>query len=562
MKKVTYIFIVLLMSSTFGCTDFMNITSKDTITDDGVWISPSSIMLFISNIYTDLKGPLYTLDGAGGQAPDVLFTDDFLQLGEGNSNKWNLFDFNASSAPINRWDDCYKTIRKANLGLAKIEVSAVLTDDAKTRLMGDLYFMRGLFYLELLRFYGGVPLIDKALDRQVDEIFYARATAEETLNFIIADLQKAADRLPVTLVDEELGRATRGAAIGMQAVAYLHAAGVIDAKYYKNAADIANIFITGELKDRYSLFQGGFMELFLEEYEHNSEVIFDIQFAYPYRFTGTQTVFAPPEPGDEGGYGWGKGNVSQELVDAFEMKDGTAFDWSNPEHAKAPYENRDKRFYSTVHYNGKPWKGKILYTSQNTPKNLELKSNPNGMYSLSKPSCTKTGYYMGKHMNEKVVCGYDNRGKGVGGGHNYIVLRFAEILLTFAEAENEVNGPTTAVYNAIKLIRDRAGQPPLLAGLDKDSMRERIRKERRIELALEGKRFLDLVRWRTAEEVLNQNLSACLVTYVEKEGEIVPTYQVIKDVCKKAFIAPKNYLWPIPQGAINKNSALEQNPMW
>lgn len=550
---------VFAMSS---CTDFMDIESKNTVTDDGVWDNASSIMLFVSNIYTDLKGPLYELSGATGHAPDALFTDDFIVLGEGNSNKWNLYDFNASSTPISRWNECYTTIRKVNLGLEKVAASTVLEEDAKERLMGDLYFMRGIFYLELFRYYGGAILIEKPLDRHVDDIFYPRSTAQETLDFIISDLQNAADRLPVTVPDEELGRATKGAALGMMTIAYLHAAGVIDAKYYQNAADLSKTFISGDLKGTYSLFQGGFKELFMEENEHNPEIIFDVQMAYPYRFNGMQTVLAPPQPGADNEYGWGKGNPTQELVDEFEMKDGSTFDWNNPDEANAPYDNRDERFYSTVHYNGKPWKGKTLYTSQNTPNNLELKSNPNGMYSIDKPSCTKTGYYFGKYMNEKVICGFDNRDKGIGGGTNYIVLRYAEILLIFAEAENEVNGPSQEVYDAINQVRQRAGQPALPAGLDKEAMRERIRHERRVELALEGKRYFDLMRWRTAEVALNHNPSGCLVTYVEKDGKVVPTYKVVKDVCQKKFIAPKDYLWPIPQGSIDKNSKLEQNPMW
>lgn len=165
-------------------------------------------------------------------------------------------------------------------------------------------------------------------------------------------------------------------------------------------------------------------------------------------------------------------------------------------------------------------------------------------------------------MNEKVLNGYDNRGRGVGGGHNFIVLRYAEILLTLAEAENEVSGPTAEVYDAINAIRARVGLPNLPAGLSKDEMRKRIRHERRVELAFEGKRWFDIQRWKIGEEVLNQDVMGHLVTYVEQlDGEIVPTYEPIF-VCKKSFLDPRDYLLPIPQGARDKNPNLDQNPLW
>lgn len=571
MKKILY---SILCSALFlsSCDDFMDITPTDSITDDGVWTSANSTMLFISNVYNDLAypysnnsnttaNPLYSFQGLGNVMFDNAFTDDMIGLGETSTNKWNLFDFTASSAPFDRWSFCYASIRKTNIALKNLEVSTVLTQADKTRLMGDMYFLRGLFYLELFRFYGGVPLIDKPLDRNLDEIFLPKNTAEETLEFIVSDFQNAADRLPVTVIDTELGRATKGAAIGLKAVAYLHGAGTVDSKYYSKAAETANILISGELAGAYSLFKGGFANLFLEENEHNSEVIFDIQYAYPYRWSGFQTICAPPVPAN-GGYGWSKGHPTQDLVDAFEMKDGSVFDWNNSGEAANPYANRDERFYGTILYNGEKWKGNTLYTSTNLPTNLSATNNPNGLWNTAKKEATKTGYYIRKHQNESVVCGWDNRGKGIGGGYNLIFLRYAEILLTYAEAENEVNGPSDAVYNAVNSVRNRAGQPNLPTGLKKEDMREKIRHERRVELAFEGKRFFDIIRWNAGEVFLNHPVHGCAVTYkLGLDGKPAPTYKVF-EVCEKKFIAPKNNLLPIPQSAIDKNPKLVQNSGW
>lgn len=562
MKKIVYSILCSVLLLATSCTDFMDdIKPTNSITDEGIWETESSAMLFMSQVYRDLDGPYYSVNGFNDHAMDILFTDDCIQIGETASNKWNLFDFNASSAPLDRWSNRYTSIRRANIALQKIPESP-LAEDVKTRLMGDAYFLRAMFYLELFRWYGAAILIDKPLDRNTDDIFLARSTPEETLQFIISDFQNAANRLPVTVADEELGRATKGAALGMMAVTYLYAAGVVDAKYYQNAAETARILVSGDLQGTYSLYQDGFANMFLEENEHNCEVIFDIQFAYPYRWSSAQTVLAPPQPGTPAEYGWSKDHPTASLADEFEMADGVPFDWNNPEHAAAPYENREERFYATLHYDGKPWKGQILYTAQNTPTNLNLRENPNGMYSVDKPSCTKTGYYIGKYMNENVLCGYDNRGRGVGGGHNFIVLRYAEILLTLAEAENEVNGPTTEVYEAINAIRSRVGLPGLPTGLSKDEMRTRIRHERRVELALECKRWFDIQRWKIAEDVLNEDAYGCLVTYVEQpDGTIGRTYERVF-VCDKTFTTPRDYLLPIPQSARDKNPNLDQNPMW
>ena len=313
------------------------------------------------------------------------------------------------------------------------------------------------------------------------------------LQFVIEEFQTAADLLPTTVDDTEYGRATRGAALGMKAVAYLHGAGTVDSKYYADAATTSDIFISGELIGRYRLYgesetdplkkREAFQNLFLEPYEGNEEVIFDVQYEGKKirGHNGFQTIAAPGVPGVNQGFGWGNSAPSQNLVDQFEMKDGSAFDWNNLQHAADPYANRDERLYVTVLYHGVMWKGAVLSLSSNRFDNgIEVTNNlPNGLNSTKKES-TKSGYYLRKHQWEAVVCGAQNRGQGIDDGGNLIVLRYAEILLIYAEAKNEVSGPDASVYEAINKVRRRAGQPDLPAGLSKDEMREKIRHERRI----------------------------------------------------------------------------------
>lgn len=561
--------LILLFSVTACKDDFLDITPRDSITDEAVWSTANGVMQYVTDVYNNLNGPLYDFTNLDASwMLDNFMTDDLVR----NLASWNLLDFTASNAPIDRWSASYTKIRKTNLGIEKVGESTVLLPEDRDRYLGDLHFLRGMFYLELFRYYGKVPIITKALDRNTDDVFYERSSEKEVLEFIAGEFQTAAGLLPRDIPDSETGRATKGAAIGMEAITYLFGAGVVDAQYYENAAETADILINGDLKGKYSLFETGatprekYANLFLEEYENNSEVLFDIQYAYPYKTTGFQTMVAPPAPGPGNDYGWGRNFPTQEIVDAYEMKDGSSFNWNNAGEAANPYANRDERFYASILYNDIPWKGQQLMTSSNiwsNSANAFVQNAPNGLWNTTATNATISGYYMRKHSNEPVICGYDNRGRGIGGGHNLIVLRYAEILLTYAEAKNEVSGPDASVYDAVDAVRRRAGQPDLPDGLGKDQMRERIRHERRIELAFENKRYFDIIRWHIGEETLNGSVHGMNIIYKkDPDGEVVPTYNIFK-VVDKAFSAAKNYWLPVPQSAMDKNPKLApNNPGW
>ncbi|WP_270568932.1 RagB/SusD family nutrient uptake outer membrane protein [Coprobacter secundus] len=602
MKKMMILAVVGVGIFFNSCTDFMDIESRTAITDEAVWSSKSATGMYVNETYNKtLDGPLYCMTKGirDWYSFDHAWTDDmgisgFISLSE--------FSFTAATIPEpfkSRWDALYENIRRTNLGLEKIAASEVLSDTEKERFLGDMYFLRALNYLELWRFWGGVPLVKKALNKEVDDIYYERSTSEETMRFIIEDFGEAAKRLPKRseLPAEEYGRATKGAAVGFQAVTYLHAAGVIDAKYYEDAANTADILINGELKGEYSLFRENdgdpneksttkklskkaenFANLFLEAYEGNEEVIFDVQYKNPERHQqGYQTIAAPGYPGVGSDYGWGNSNPSQMLVDAFEMQDGTPFDWNDPEEAAHPYENRDARFYASILYDGVVWKDSTLSLSTNRyvwdendrRKWKNVTDNlPNGLY-CSKVEATKTGYFIRKHQNEAVSCGTKNRYLNRDGeGGNLIVLRYAEILLTYAEAKNEFSGPDQTVYDAINHVRRRAGQPEI-SGLGQAELRERIRNERRVELAFENKRYFDIMRWRIGDKVLVGPFYKMEITY-QRPAEMVPTAVSVPSYNPRAvyftriFDSQKNYLLPIPQHAISRNPKLagHQNPGW
>ena len=226
----------------------------------------------------------------------------------------------------------------------------------------------------------------------------------------------------------------------------------------------------------------------------------------------------------------------------------SAFSWDNEEQASNPYDNRDPRFYESILYNGAPYREREVETFL-----------PNGKDSQGGPSnwnTSKTGYYLRKFIDEDLPI---RNPWEVAGTQNWIYFRYAEILLNYAEAQNEAVGPDASVYEAINSIRSRSGveMPLLPAGLSQDEMRERIHHERRIELAFEEHRYYDVRRWMTAEEV--ENTPAYGIEIVKAEdGSLSYTRKV--SLNGKIF-QQKNYWLPIPRSEIlASNNQLEQNP--
>ena len=211
-----------------------------------------------------------------------------------------------------------------------------------------------------------------------------------------------------------------------------------------------------------------------------------------------------------------------------------------------PYSNREKRFYESLVYDGSEWAGAVIVMKQGVGSKNETDL-------ASKNESTNTGYYIRKGLNPAYAINGNNRQNSA----NYIILRYAEVLLGYAEAQNEAVGPDQSVYDAINKVRARVDLPPLEEGLSQDEMREAIYQERRVELAFEDKRYFDLLRLKLAEEKLNGVMHAMLIE--EVGGNVV--YTVIPATQGEMVFHPeKNYLFPIPQSAIDRNPNLTQNP--
>jgi hypothetical protein len=249
------------------------------------------------------------------------------------------------------------------------------------------------------------------------------------------------------------------------------------------------------------------------------------------------------------GYGgWGGNCPMQNLVDDYEMENGLPIgDPASNYDPQDPYTDRDPRFYATILYNGAPYRGRQVETFLPGGKD-----SPDGVEPWN---TSPTGYYLRKFLKESITLeDWNNMGTA-----SWRYFRYAEILLNYAEAQNEAVGPDQSVYDAINAIRSRAGMPDLPAGLSPDEMRERIRNERRIELAYEEHRYFDVRRWLIAEDVENAPAQGISIT---KNGNGTLTYQTKVALGEKNF-QPQHYWFPIPIEEVNaSDGAIEQNPLY
>ncbi|MGX5820709.1 RagB/SusD family nutrient uptake outer membrane protein [Chitinophaga lutea] len=536
--------LLFCMIALAACDHTLDISPTDQLNDDDVWATPQNAQLFLNDIYNSLNaGPQSTvftnLPSEISNDPLDNFSDNSISGPLAGIPSYQNFAQGAygPSAPIftPHWGNMYAAIRKCNIFIK--EAGAASFDEAvKKPMVAQAKFLRAYFYKSLVDLYGGVPLIAIPLDRtqQGEAIFYPRSTYAECVDFIRKDCEEAVPDLPLKVAPKDAGRATKGAALALKGELELYAG-----RWQEAAATNLQIMQSGAGYDLYA----DYGALFLPANENNIEVIFDVQYAANIRGHIREKYWNPVRTSD--GTGWGAVNPTQDLVDDYEFLDGkTEAEGSAQFDPAQPYANRDKRFAATIIYDGASWKGGVIYTRLGVP------NNNNELDASGAGGKGRTGYFLKKMLDPAIV-------PGVSSGANPIIWRYAEVLLNYAEAKNEFSGPDNTVYNAVNLVRKRAGLPDLPAGLDKAAMRARIRRERRVELAFEGKRLFDLWRWRTAETVFSKPLRAMKITLAGGK----PVYEKVNAGGGKiAFDPSKNYLMPIPQSVIAQNNKISQNP--
>ena len=545
MKK-NFLYIAAAVALGFSSCVELDRYPLEELSDGSFWKSATDANMAVSDLYPSL--PYWDVD-------EAINSDDAvhgIKWAAGNESK-GIYDPQDMS-----WDGTYSVIRQANLILSKIDEIPDYNQVEKNKVLGQAYFFRAFHYFDLIRTFGDVPYVDKPLTL-ADQEGITRTPRAEVYSKVMADLDKAIEYLPTTWPASEYGRITKGAALAMKARAALYYGNWQDAANY--AKDVIDLGIY-ELYDKDNT--GKYKELFWEKADGCDEFILVRQFNqtddtwYLIGWEAFPTM------------GWGGINPTQSLVDAFEDIEGAPIAKSALYDETNPFANRDPRLEVNVLHDGETMYGKTI-------KVAPLKScYPTGISQHG--DATATGYYQQKWLDPDVdPSDYGTPGEGWNMGKDAVVIRYAEILLTYAEAMNELSALDANAFDAVNQVRRRVGMPDLQNTdpskptycATQDDLRQRIRNEWRVEFALEGgKRQWDIRRWGIAMEVMNKprlGLKYSLVESADAEKEdngiICILYQGDKQaVGAETAYKEHNYVYPVPQSEIDLNPNLTQNP--
>jgi hypothetical protein len=570
-----YTAVVLLTLCFVSCKkDFLERTPGTPISEEEIFADPALAARFADNAYN------YTITkyvrfndhrGCVAQASDEAVSGN----SEGTVTSLNrgLYHEHSTQASLNDigdiWKRMYACIAINNKMLEKLPTippapnATVLIFDPK-RVEGEMRFLRAMSYFELTKRFGGVPIVDKVYGVN-DDINLPRSSFEQVTALILSDLEIAINKLGEegTYSAANYGRPTVGAAQALKARVLLYAASPLnnpanDKAKWKAAADAALVLMNG----RYSL-QATYGDI-LNVPSSPEYIMIRIKGNTP--LSGEMMQDFSMSPGSGGAQG--QMNPTQNHVDMYEMANGKAItDPTSGYDPTKPYAGREPRFYNNIIYNDLPWQGGKIemwgfptVDAQGKPITLYGKDwNPGNI------TYTATRYYCKKYWPEVY--------RTVGGSTtllNYIYFRYAEVLLNYAEAQNEADYKVddAAVYKALDDIRKRAGiqlgangHYGLKSAMTQLEMREAIRHERAIELAFEDHRWYDIMRWKIGATTIGVPMKGMDVIK-NTNGTFTYTPIVLGTGFQKTWTEKQN-LYPVPRTEIYKSKGvLTQNPGW
>lgn len=543
-NNILLIITSLLLIGFTSCSDFLDRYPLEELSDGSYWKLPIDAEMFVADIYHALPG-----DGGSGDIDGDRNTDNAvhgIKWAQGDISK-GIYD------PANStfdWKDDYKNIRKCNILLEKIDLIENYPVEDKEKTIGEARFFRAFIYFRLIRTYGDVPYVDSSLDMSELEGI-TRTPKMEVYAKVMEDFDYAISKLPLSWPADKYGRITKGAAQAMKAQAALYFA------EWQTAADAAKAVIES---NQYELFDaegtGKYQELFWLDNEMSSEAILVRQYKANVKDNESYLMMWNAFPT----VGWGGLNPTQSLVDAFECIDGAPISKSPLYNEKDPFKNRDPRCEACILHDGEELYGQTI-------KVAPLKSSGNtgiGQHG----DATATGYYAQKFLDPNVLPSWHEE-------RDWFVIRFAEVLLTYAEAKNEISPLDDSAFEAVNRVRKRAGIPALqktdASALTycgtQDELRQRIRNEWRVEYAFESdKRQWDVRRWGIAMQVLNAPILGLKYTLVdspnaapEDGGKICILYEGEPARANGPSYQEHNVIFPIYQNEIDLNPALTQN---
>lgn len=618
--KITGILLLSILLYTSCNTDFLNTEPKDKIASSATWADGPLSTAFIYNVYSFLDYGGFQEQSLAALTDEAMFTHAGRNINtftEGTETPSNL----AWMSNTYEWNSMYLAIREANVALAELPNSTFDDDDLRDRLMGEAHFLRAYYYHQLLRYYGGIPLIDKPYGLDEDYTI-ARNTFEECMNFIVADLDAS-----ITLLDgkdETPGRASKLSAMGLKARVLAYA-----------ASDLHD----GPTASANSSLLGGYANLDLLAYTSGdrtarwnaakaaAKAVLDINPGYKMDLTGpvsaeegkanyislsmgggsnvgdpaaavellfqrTHTPLYTKEDGwplggihyginngPNGYHNWAGNTPIQQMVDDYEMMDGSKFDWNNATEAANPYVNRDPRFYASVLYDGAGWKPRPSDVASKDPANQVQTGYYddgagaviNGIDTRESPienwNGSRTHYYTRKFIDSDPGLVDDQSNAQV---VPWPFIRTTEMAFIYAEA-SIMTGDEATAKEWMNKIRFRAGMPAINdTGAD---LMDRLINERRVELAYEEHRYHDARRWMIAESTLGRGIKTINIQAKLKSGATphVPyrydpavydyTYTPVDNTENETRTwKDKMYYRPISRDEMNRNDKLIQNP--
>lgn len=504
MRKINIIpdcILLVFVLMTISCKkDFLDKNPLDQISSGTFWKTEDDVKMALTGCYSRLQSNFLGFDRVFLEAYSDNAYEQFtwwfdfadFQLGNINPSTSTLHKF---------YDNPYSGIASCNFFLENVDKTPI-SDDAKNEYKAEVKFLRALFYFDLVNYFGPV-IIYKETPADVDAAKIKQSSIADALAFIYEDLDNAIANLPDTRYESN---AVKGSAMALKVRVLLYD------KKWQEAADLANQIITGGVFQLSTDYKGLFLTTTQQD---NSEIMFSTRYSSPNNYQG-----------DYLGYdiqlGWQAWiGATQDLIDDYECIDGKPISLSSLYDPANPYKNRDPRLDMTIRLPGEIWLD---------PSGVNFPTDPN-----------PTGYSFEKYVDlSRLPFSYSKANLT---DQAMIHIRYADVLLMYAEAKNEVSGPDAGVYQAINEVRGRQGinMPPVDETIynTQATLRDYIRHERRVEFALEGERFFDIRRWHIADTKF-------------------PTLKNPAGVPLK--FDEKNYLLPFPQSEIDIDPELDQNP--
>lgn len=571
-----------LMATTMlaSCADILDKKPLTEISDNDLWSDPALLKAFVNSRYNQVG-----VNGAESMQSSIVDeteltwlrgceTHNFARLSPTDLGRMN----GAWWGWDNRsWSTKWTNISNCNIFFERVDNVAFTDEAEKTKLVGQVRFIRAFEYWDLIARWGAMPIITKSFsinDRE-EIVDQKRNTYKECIDFLVGELDQAAKELPANWSGDDYGRATSVAALALKSRILLYAASPLmneDVKIpevgyttpepdrWQKAAKAATEALDAAQNAGYELYNlngdpsKNYQLIFMDNTAANKETLFARM--------GTssadgESISSCDQYNNPNGYGgWGGNCPLQELVDAYEVvKDGVAskFDWNNPEEKANPYVNRDPRFYATILYDGAKWMTRNVETYFDVDGNGNITGGgKDTKFGNDSWNASPTGYNMKKFMDEGYALNSWNFC-----ARNWIHLRMAELYLNKAETLY-YTGDEEGAREALKPVRQRAGMPAVTAtGTD---LLEAIKNERRIEFAFEEHRYFDVRRWKEAPKYFGSTVHAITI---KKYPDGKKTYEVDKlrsDVGGDRKWDDKMYWLPIPKSEMDKNPNLVQNP--